>query len=318
MNAAAKTSKGKNLAKRLHFFKRQDCTLYKFVNSAALSTIFPLIYFFLLALLALAPTQAIAAGSLADSIIVRAEGRATLAEGGDIDAAKAQALAAAKADAALKVAAQYVSRDVLVAQKRYLLKIFQPQADVIVEETKIITQRQEKGFCHVEIEAKANKVNIKNLLLKNLIKKQAIVITSEKNLGKPSKSRILAQELSQKIKKNGYRIVNCRTADKTVSAAGSGNNAAMRKAGLYCLTDIVIVASAETAFSEQTMEIYSAHAKGQIKIIKTGEDKELAAVMKTEVKGFGSGKEKAGIDALKKIAVELSNVAVKVLPQKQK
>lgn len=162
---------------------------------------------------------------------------------------------------------------------------------------------------------------VKTILMKNLNDSRVIVITSEKNLGKSLKRHILEHELIQGLKEKGYLIVDYRTVrNKTVSDLVSsirqGNTESVKNMGVYYLTDIVVVGFVETKFSQQTKDIYSANATGQVKIHQIGSKKELLSITKHNVKGFGSNEEKAGIDAIKKVSTEMAVEATKSLPKK--
>lgn len=253
---------------------------------------------------------------------ISGEGSASILQSVDIDEAKGKALENAKNEAILKSVGLYVNPEILSKEKGNLLKIFKPKYDEIIDEYKIVSEdRGQDGFYRVKITAKIMEDAVKTILMKNLNDSRVIVITSEKNLGKSLKRHILEHELIQGLKEKGYLIVDYRTVrNKTVSDLVSsirqGNTESVKNMGVYYLTDIVVVGFVETKFSQQTKDIYSANATGQVKIHQIGSKKELLSITKHNVKGFGSNEEKAGIDAIKKVSTEMAVEATKSLPKK--
>jgi hypothetical protein len=238
-----------------------------------------------------------------------------------IDARK-RALDAARDEALMKAAEGVVDGAVLSREKPRLLRAFKPQRENLIEEMKILAEeeRPERTF-HVRITAKIAMMRLDDVLMKNLRDDRVIVVTSEKNMKRPLKRHILEHDLIAGIRKKGYGIVDYRTIkNKTVaslvSAVRQGNTEAVRKLGLYYLTDLVVAGFVETKFGEKTQEIYSSRCTGQVKIHRVGSRRELASLTRHGVKGFGGDEEKAGIDAIKKISGEMADEAIKGLPGK--
>jgi len=214
-----------------------------------------------------------------------------------------------------------VNPELLVKERENLLKIFEPRRDEIIGHYRVVSEYKDKdGFYTVKISAKIREDLVKTLLMENLYDNRVIVVTSEKNMGNLMDRHILEQELISRVKEKGYEIMDFRTMNhdkvkKLVASIREGNTESVKKLGLYCLTDIVIVGYVESEFSEVTREIYSAHASGQVKIHLIGSSKELLSLTKHSVKGFGSDEQKAGLDALRKIAPEIAGEAVQILPE---
>jgi len=242
-------------------------------------------------------------------------------KGEDIDEEREKALERAKDEAILQSAGNYVNPELLVKERENLLKIFEPRRDEIIGHYRVVSEYKDKdGFYTVKISAKIREDLVKTLLMENLYDNRVIVVTSEKNMGNLMDRHILEQELISRVKEKGYEIMDFRTMNhdkvkKLVASIREGNTESVKKLGLYCLTDIVIVGYVESEFSEVTREIYSAHASGQVKIHLIGSSKELLSLTKHSVKGFGSDEQKAGLDALRKIAPEIAGEAVQILPE---
>lgn len=259
------------------------------------------------------------AGTLLD---VLSGGSASILENIDVEEAKEKALEQAKNEAILKIVGLHVNAEILAKEKNNLIKVFKPKQKEIIDEYKIVSEeRGEDGFCRIKINAKIKEDAVLSALMKNLYDDRVIVVTSEKNLGNTIKRHILEHELINRIKDKGYRIVDYRTIkNKTVnglvSSIRQGNTEAVKKMGIYYLTDYVAVGFVETRFGEKTKDIYSAHATGQVKIHQIGNRKEVLSLTKHNMKGFGSDEEKAGIDAMKKISALMAEEAIKDMPRK--
>ena len=145
---------------------------------------------------------------------------------------------------------------------------------------------------------------------------RAIVITAEKNLGKSITTYILKEQLKEQIRKKGYEIVIYDQKGKHILNAPQYSKEAIRQLGRQYSADIVIIGNIESSFSEKMMEIYSAKANGNVVIYKISENIELNSSAKSDVKGFGSDEEKAGIDSLKKISIQLADESTKIFQQK--
>lgn len=259
--------------------------------------------------------------SILDSIM--GSGSASILRNEDIEEAKEKALKMAKDEAILKVVGLHVSSEILSKERENLIRLFSPEYDNIIKEYKIISEDSGgDGFYRVKISAKVRDDLVKSLLMKILYDDRVIVVTSEKNMGKSLKRHILEHELIRRIKEKGYLIVDYRTikndtVSDLVSSIRQGNTESVKKMGVYYLTDIVIVGFAESKFSQQTKEIYSAYATGQVKIHQIGNKKEIGSLTKHKVKGFGSDEEKAGLDAIKKLSLEVADESIKSLPKSQ-
>lgn len=259
--------------------------------------------------------------SILDSII--GTGSTSILRNEDIEEAKEKALKMAKDEAMLKVVGLHVSSEILSKERENLIRLFSPEYDNIIKEYKIISEDSGgNGFYRVKISAKVRDDLVKSLLMKNLYDDRVIVVTSEKNLGNYLKRHILEHELIKRIKEKGYLIVDYRTIKNDtvrdlVSLIRQGNTESVKKMGVYYLTDIVVVGFVESKFSQQTKEIYSAYATGQVKIHQIGNKKEIASLTKHNVKGFGSNEEKAGLDAIKKLSLEMAEESIKSLPKSQ-
>lgn len=257
--------------------------------------------------------------SILDSIM--GSGSASILRNEDIEEAKEKAVKMAKDEALLRVVGLHVSAEILAKEKDSILKYLSPEQDNIIKESKIVSENQgEDGFYRVKISATIRENMVKNLLTKNLYDDRVIVITSEKNQENFLKRHILEHELIKRIKEKGYLIVDYRTVKNDrvrdlVSAIREGNTESVKKMGIYYLTDIVVVGFVESKFSQQTKEIHSANATGQVKIHEIGNKKEIASLTKHNVKGFGSNEEKAGLDAIKKLSLELAEGSIKSLPK---
>ena len=287
-----------------------------------------LLWFILLLLLIYSQSQAVDTVSkgkatlIEGSDAVTGEGNASTLQSVDLEEAKSKALEQAKNEAVLKVVGLYVSPEILSKEKGNLLKVVKPKLDEIIDEYKIVSEdRGEDGYYRVKISAKIKEDMVKTFLMNNLYDDRVIVVTSEKNMGESLKRHILEHELIRGIKEKGYRIVDYRTIKNStvndlVSSIRQGNTESVKRMGTYYLTDIVVVGFVETKFSQQTKDIYSAYATGQVKIHQIGNKKEIVSLTRHNVKGFGSNEEKAGIDAIKKVSIEITNESVKSLPKK--
>jgi len=255
--------------------------------------------------------------------MITGDGGASVLRSDDLEEAREKALRMAKNEAILKVAGLHVSSEILFKEKDNILKYLGPEQDSIIKEYKIVSESSgEDGFYKVRISAKVREDLIKTLIMKNLYDDKVIVVTSEKNMGNILKRHILEHDLIERIKEKGYQIVDYRTikngtAINLVSSIRQGNTESVKKMGIYYLTDIVVVAFVETKFSQQTKDIYSANATGQVKIHQIGNKKEISSLTKHNVKGFGSDEEKAGLDAIKKVSVNLAEESIKSLPKSQ-
>lgn len=236
--------------------------------------------------------------------------------------ARERAISIVKEDALLKAAGAFVHPAILQKEKNLLLRVYKPQQGELIKEMKILSEgeRPDKIFW-IKATFRIDNAQLEELLLKNLYQDRAIVVTSEKNLKKTLKRNILEHDLIARIKQKGYVIVDYRAikneqVNALVSAIKQGNTKAVRKLGLYYMTDLVVVGYVETTFSEKNQEIYSSHATGQVKIHQIGNYKELGSLTRHNVKGFGSDEEKSGLDALKKITSVMSEEAMKSLKGK--
>lgn len=243
-------------------------------------------------------------------------GSASILSSEDIEEARAEALEAAKEDALLRGIGLYVNDEILAREKQSLLKAFRSKRDEVVSRYKVVSDnRGEDGSYRVRIQAVINEDALKDVLMKTLYTDRVIVVTSEKNLGHPMKRHILEHELNRRVKGKGYEVVDYRTVrNETVSglvaAIRQGDTEAVKKMGVYYLTDLVIVGFVESRPGERTKEIRSSHATGQVKIHKLGSKKEVLSLTKHDSKGFGSGFEKAGIDAVDKVSGVMAREAM--------
>lgn len=259
--------------------------------------------------------------SIIDSIM--GSGSASILRNEDIEEAKEKALKMAKDEAILKVVGLHVSSEILSKERENLIRLFSLEYDNIIKEYNIISEDSGgDGLYRVKISAKVRDDLVRTLLMNNLYDDRVIVVTSEKNMGKPIKRHILEHELIKRIKEKGYLIVDYRTIKNDtvrdlVSLIRQGNTESVKKMGVYYLTDIVVVGFVESKFSQQTKEIYSANATGQVKIHQIGNKKEIGSLTKHKVKGFGSDEEKAGLDAIKKLSLEMAEESIKSLPKNQ-
>ena len=257
--------------------------------------------------------------SILDSIM--GSGNASILRSEDIEEAKEKALRMAKDEALLKVVGLHMSSEILSKEKGHLLRFFEPEQNNIIKEYKVVSENQgEDGFYRVKISAKVSEDAVKTLLMKNLYDDRVIVITSEKNLGNYLKRHILEHELIKRIKEKGCLIVDYRTIKNDtvrdlVASIRQGNTESVKKMGLYYLTDLVVVGFVESKFSQQIKDIYSANATGQVKIHQVGNKKEILSMTRYNIKGFGSNEEKAGLDAIKKLSLELAEESIKSLPK---
>lgn len=248
---------------------------------------------------------------LADTI--SGEGGASILKSDDIDEARKKAIDEARNEAILKVISLHVSSEMLTKEKKNLLRAFRPRLNKVVTDYKTISETKgEDGYLKVRINAKVDEDLLTEILMKNLNDDRVVVITSEKNLGSPLKRHILEHELIKTGKGKGYQIVDYRTVkDKRVrnlvSQIRQGDTPSVKKLGLYYLTDTVIVGFVESEFSQQTKEIYSARATGQVKIHRIGNKTEVLSLTKHNEKGFGSDRERAGIDAIKKASSRMGD-----------
>jgi hypothetical protein len=286
-------------------------------------SMFKLVFLWIILLLLLIYSQSHALDAVSKGKAeISADGSASILQSIDIEEAKVKALKNAKNEAILKVVGLYITPEILSKEKEYLIKICKPKQNEIIDEYKIVSEdRGEDGFYRVKISARIKQDIIKAILMKNLYDDRVIVVTSEKNMGNYIKRHILEHELIKKVKEKGYRIVDYRTIKNStvndlVSSIRQGDTESVKKMGIYYLTDIVVVGFVETKFSQQTKDIYSAYATGQVKIHQIGNKKEIVSLTRHNIKGFGSNEEKAGIDAIKKVSVEMANESVKSLPQK--
>ncbi len=249
-------------------------------------------------------------------------GSASILENIDVEEAKEKAIEKAKTEAVLKVIGLYVNSETLSKEKANLIKGFRLKQDEIISEYRIVSEEKGgDGFYRVKISSKIREDAVKALLMQHLRDDRVIVVTSEKNLGNPLKRHVLEHELIGRLKGKGYTIVDYRTVkNKTVnnlvSLIRQGNTEAVKKIGIYYMTDYVVAGFVETEFSQQTKEIYSANATGQVKIHQIGNKKEIVSLTKHNMKGFGSNADKAGIDAVKKISVRMSVSSMKDMPGK--
>jgi hypothetical protein len=254
---------------------------------------------------------------------ITGEARVAIALDADVEEIKTNAIEKAKDDVLIKAAGFFVNQNTLIKDKEYVLRVLKPKADEIIEEIKLVSeQKSDDGFYKVKIMAKVKKEVVENLLVKNLFDDRAIVVTLEKSSKKILKEYILESELTKKVKSKGYTIVDYRsikndTTTKLISAVQQSNREAIKKIGLYYLADIVVSGAIEASFSEKVQEIYSAHAKGHVKIYSIGQQKELISVIRNDMKGFGANEDKACTNAVEKGSNLLVDEAMKGLPQKQ-
>jgi hypothetical protein len=258
---------------------------------------------------------------LAVTETISAEGRAPIRPEAGENETRERAIASAKDEVILKVAARYVHPAILLREKTHLLNVFRVAPDEILQEVKILSEQKDGDSYLVRMTASVNKSILEDVLVKNLFHDRVIVIALEKNLGRPLKRHILEHDLISRVKKKGYAIVDYRTVNdatvrRLVSSIRQGKTEAVVKLGRYYLTDMIIVGFVETKFSQKTADIYSSYATGQVKVHKIGSRKELASLTKHEVKGFGSDEEKSGMDAIKKISPMMAEEALKGLPSR--
>lgn len=253
---------------------------------------------------------------------VFSEGSGSILKSEDMEEARSKAVQEAKIKAVLKVAGLYVSSEMLNKEMASIIGAFKPRINEAIEHYKIVSEvKGEDGFLRVKISAKVREDTVKDIIIKNLNDDRMIVITSEKNLGRPLVRQILEHELIRTAKGRGYEIVDYRTVkdttvQKLVSLIRQGNTEAVKKLGIYYLTDIVVVGFVQTAFSEQTKDIYSAKATAQVKIHQIGSKREILSFTKHDETGFGSNTRRAGIDAIQKVSSMMSDNVKKSLPEK--
>lgn len=251
--------------------------------------------------------------------LIFAEGSISFLRTEDLDEAKTKALEAAKNEAVLKVAGLFVSHEILMKEKENLTKIFRGNLDEVIREYKIITEdKGEDGFYRITLAARVSEDAVKALLMRNLYNDRLLVITSEKNMARSLKRHVLEHKLISQARGKGYGIVDYRTvrdkrALELVSLIRQGNTEAVKKIALYYLTDIVIAGFVASEFSQQSNDIFSATATGQVKIHQLGAKKELLSLTKYHEKGFGNDKEKAGIAAIEKVSGKMAEEAAKGL-----
>lgn len=258
-------------------------------------------------------------GSLLDML---SGGSASILESMDAEAAKENALEKAKNEAVLKVIGLYVNSETIEKEKANLLKSFKPKQSEIISEYKIVSEeRGEDGFYRVKLSSKIKEDAVREFLMNNLMDDRVIVITSEKNIGTFIKRHVLEHELIARAKNRGYSIVDYRTVkNKTVSNLVSlirqGNTEAVKKLGIYYMTDYVVVGFVETEFSQKTKDIYSSNATSQVKIHQISNKKEVISRVEHNLKGFGSNAGNAGINAIKKISAKIAEDSMKAMPGK--
>ncbi|MEI6154650.1 MAG: hypothetical protein WCQ90_11240 [Deltaproteobacteria bacterium] len=257
------------------------------------------------------------------AVIIVAEGKAGIPEGKDTEEARGAAIANAREKAILKAAGLYVHPDLVSKEKVYLLKVFKAKEGDIFGETKTLSEnRDDGGALNVRMEFKINKGIVEEAISQNLFDDRIIVITEEKSNKKPTKKRILEQEIISKVKLKGYTVVGYRTMKndtltRLIASSGRGGAAAVKSLGMYLLANTIIMGSVEASFSEKTQEIYSAHAKGHARVYNIGSNKVNTITSGQNIKGFGSGEDKACLDALQKASTSLTEGTMKILSKKE-
>lgn len=253
---------------------------------------------------------------------VLSEGSASLLKISDPVDAKEKAIESAKSEALLKTVSLFVNKEILLNNREYILGLFKTKRDDVIKDVRIVSEEHtDDGYVKIKINAKVLDDMVRKVLISNLYDDRVIVLTSEKNLGKELKRHILEHELIAKIKGKGYSIVDYRTikdnkVNSLVSSVKKGDTESVKKIGLYFLTDTVVVGFVESRFREQTKDIYSARANGQVKVHQIGKKKEISSVTRHEEKGFGDSKESAGIDSIKKVSEKLTEDTMKHIKPK--
>ncbi|MBA4418266.1 MAG: hypothetical protein C0392_10210 [Syntrophus sp. (in: bacteria)] len=249
-----------------------------------------------------------------------AEGKAPVSE--DEEEAKNTAIEHAKDVAILKTAGHFVNSEILQKERIVLLKIFASRRDEIIEDIRILSdQKTDDDFYRIKAAIKVRKDLVEDALMKNLFDDRVIVIASEKNSKKAHTHYIFEKELVRRIKGKGYTVIDSSTmknkaTNSLIASARQGNHESLRRLGIYCLADVIVVGSVEASFSEKTQDIYSSRGKGLVRIYRIGDKKEIVSVSRHGVKGFGSDEAKSGVDAIRRISPMLADEAIKGLPPK--
>ncbi|HID95526.1 MAG TPA: hypothetical protein EYP53_05645 [Candidatus Latescibacteria bacterium] len=149
-----------------------------------------------------------------------------------------------------------------------------------------------------------------------------MVMISEKNLGKPVTESFVQAAIIERIAKaeggkpDSFIVVAKGEAAEDLSLfevekAIAGELTLIRKVSGKLGVDVVIIGKAETRFSSDVMGYAkSCRARVSVRVIDVHSGKVLVAKDLSGVKGFGVTEEKAGLEALKEAAQQLSSEIV--------
>jgi len=175
------------------------------------------------------------------------------------------------------------------------------------------------GLYTVKISATVSDDLLEDELVKLIKEDRVIIFTVEQNLGGTDERRILKNKLIEKLTNAGYEnlVGHEMTGSQGPPLPGdlkSADLAFARKAGLYYLADVVIAGKAASAESLKIRDnFYSAHAEGFLRVFKVHDNRYLAGVEKTMVKGFGKNPKDAGTDALENLSEEMIKTVLREL-----
>jgi hypothetical protein len=253
---------------------------------------------------------------------ITAEGKARLAEGGDVLEARARALEDAEQEAMLDAVRPLVHPVVFSRERAHLLKILMPRKGEVFGAMEIMAEGMVDGdTVGVQIRARVKREPIEDILAKGVHAKRLVVVLTEEANPKGSGRHVFVGEFASAARKKGYEIADLGGpgGDRWRMLMGQvrrGDREAVRRLCVYALAGAIVEGDVRAAFSEETKEIYSSRASGSISVRRVGGT--VRSFTARDVKGFGSNGRKSCIDATQKASMLLSSKAVKSLPGRQK
>ncbi len=241
------------------------------------------------------------------------EGRAEPGKAAKAPDVKGMALADAERNALLEAVRPVVHPVIFEREKDFLARVLTPGKGRILDGAQVVAEEAtDSGGFRVTMKARVRGDVAEEVLLKGLARR-TILMSGGTADGKTVKGYWPGAALSSSLRRKGYTIVDLAGVndEKTkglMAALKAGDRETGRPLFIWLLAGSVIESHLSASFSEKTGEMYSSRATGYARIARPAGDRAVLAVR--GVKGFGSTKAKASLDAVDKAS---SVLAVKVV-----
>jgi len=247
--------------------------------------------------------------------------------GRDISQARDEAIADALSRAVEQVVGIIVDSRTVTQNELLLESSLYTQAKGFVKNYEVIDQGEDKGLYTVKVKAVVSDDLLEDELYKLLKEDRVVIVTSEVNLGQDVDKNILEGDLLGRLTEVGYeniidyRLLKGEASRALVKRVKEGRLDSALRIGLRFLADVVIVGRIESLSPQKWKDtpypLFSAQARGEVKVFRVSDKKMLAAIEKTDARGFGSSEERAGMEALSKASGEMCDYILKRLTPRQ-